>query len=157
MPELSSEAPTRSRRAHALWLLGALAVGFGVSFVFSDRLHWSRREFLMAHVILSGGFVSAYFRWACLNVRGLFRAGRKLPGVANVLSQPSSPRPEGLALYFAVTWEGLVYGLVDALLPSVVPVAIAREAFSPPLPGWKPLPAVAGIAASVAIRPPPHY
>ncbi len=68
--------------------------------------------------------------------------------VANVLSQPSSPAPGGLALVFAVLRDGVVYGLVDSLLLTVVPVASARLAFSRGYP-WAT--AGVGLAASIMV------
>jgi len=42
--------------------------------------------------------------------------------IKNVFSQPASNRSTGLALLTDITWPGLVYGLMDALLLSVLPV-----------------------------------
>ena len=42
--------------------------------------------------------------------------------VKYVLSGPGSPRPEGMELVWAVLWTGVVYGVVDALLLTVMPI-----------------------------------
>jgi hypothetical protein len=39
-----------------------------------------------------------------------------------VAAQPASARPHGADLAVALGWEGLVYGTVDAILLSVIPV-----------------------------------
>jgi hypothetical protein len=50
--------------------------------------------------------------------------------VNNVLSQPSSPRSSGLRLAFDLIWLGAVYGALDAMLLSVLPVHAVWRAFS---------------------------
>jgi hypothetical protein len=49
--------------------------------------------------------------------------------VMSMLRQPASPRPEGLQLVVALLWLGILYGVVDALLLTVLPVAAAWKAF----------------------------
>ena len=41
---------------------------------------------------------------------------------AVVLSEPAGPRPEGLALVWAVLWRGVAYGAADGLLLSAFPI-----------------------------------
>jgi hypothetical protein len=48
--------------------------------------------------------------------------------VWSVLRQPASPRPEGVALAFDLLWLGVVYGLVDGFLLSV----LSRTLSGPP-------------------------
>jgi hypothetical protein len=48
----------------------------------------------------------------------------------NVLSQPASPRPQGLLLLLDLGWSGVVYGVADALVLSVIPVLATWAAFS---------------------------
>jgi hypothetical protein len=50
--------------------------------------------------------------------------------VRNILSQPASPRAGGVSLVFDILWSGAVYGLVDALLLSVLPVLATWQAFA---------------------------
>jgi hypothetical protein len=50
--------------------------------------------------------------------------------VKNVLSQPASARAQGVALAFDIVWSGVIYGLVDALLLSVLPVLATWQAFT---------------------------
>ena len=144
---------------HALWLLGAAVIGFAVSWTFSGILRFRRAEFVLAHALVAGGFVAAYFHWSGLNLVRPMRsnwiqgfAAAALGGsfvVANVLSQPSSPSFRGFALAFALFWEGLVYGLADSLLLTVVPVAAASTALSSSKHRW--IRAAGGLVASVAI------
>jgi hypothetical protein len=50
--------------------------------------------------------------------------------VRNVLSQPASPHSQGLSLVFDIAWLGVVYGALDALFLSVLPVLATWQAFS---------------------------
>jgi hypothetical protein len=67
-------------------------------------------------------FVIAY-----VGVFGAILAGAFL--VSNVLSQPASPRSTGLALVFDLLWLGVIYGTVDALLLSVLPILATWQSF----------------------------
>jgi hypothetical protein len=55
-----------------------------------------------------------------------------------VLSQPSSERQKGFALVTDILWPGLTYGLVDALLLSVLPILAVKLAVAntPFLDSW---------------------
>ncbi len=64
--------------------------------------------------------------------------------VMNVLSQPASPHPEGGRLLLDVVWLGIVYGTLDALLLSVVPIDAVWRAFSS-------VPWTRGVAGKLAI------
>ncbi|MBI5010658.1 MAG: hypothetical protein HZB98_13645 [Bacteroidia bacterium] len=50
--------------------------------------------------------------------------------IKNVYSQPSSEKSKGFALLTDIIWPGLIYGLTDALLLSVLPVLSVNMAFS---------------------------
>jgi hypothetical protein len=114
------------------WVLAAAAVGFASAGLFSSVLALSRDAFVLAHTIVVAGFVLAYVRtervsldvqlsrrwWNGLLIGLVF--GVIL--VRTVFAQPASPRPEGAALAFGLAWHGVVYGVVDALLLTVVPV-----------------------------------
>lgn len=126
--------------SHLLWVLAAGAVGFAVAAIFAGWLELPRRWFLVPHLLLSGGLVAAYFWWSDIDLGALLRrnwvwglvaallAGAFL--VWNVLSQPVSTRSAGLGLVWDVIWLGGVYGLVDALLLSVLPILATWQAFS---------------------------
>lgn len=125
---------------HLLWILAAIVIGFAVAAIFAGQLKLSRRWFLVPHLLLSGGLVVAYFWWSGIDKVALFRhhwvwgiigavaAGTFL--VANVLSQPVSFRSSGAALLFDLFWLGLVYGLLDAMFLSVLPIVATWQAFT---------------------------
>jgi membrane protease YdiL (CAAX protease family) len=85
-------------------------------------------------------YLITYMRWSRLNPGTLIRE-HWVPGVIGgavvgafgvwtVLHQPSSPGPEGFMLIFDLFWLGLVYGTVDGLFLSVLPVFAIREALT---------------------------
>ena len=50
--------------------------------------------------------------------------------VRNVFSQPASTSSQGASLVWNIIWLGIVYGALDALLLSVLPVLATWQAFS---------------------------
>jgi len=122
------------------WIAAAALLGFLIAAVFAGVLRLPRSIYLIPYVLIASLFIYAYVRWSGLAVGELFRhhwvwglAGALLFGaftVNNVLSQPVSPRSEGISLAFDLLWSGVVYGLVDALLLSVLPVLATWQAFS---------------------------
>ena len=114
------------------WILAAAALGFASAFLFAEVMKLDRSSFVLLHGLLVAGFVTLYAfksgfkllhqvrrRWLAGVLGGLV-VGLAL--MKQVASQPESLRPHGADLLFAVAWYGLVYGTVDALLLSVVPV-----------------------------------
>lgn len=125
---------------HFLWILAAGGLSFAVAALFAGWLQLRRPLFLVPYVALVGAFLYGYFRWSDIDVGyqigrnwvwGLVAAvvvGAML--VKNVLSQPASPRSQGARLGFDLLWSGVVYGSLDALLLSVMPVLATWEAAS---------------------------
>lgn len=129
---------------HLLWVLGAAVLGWACTAIFADLWQWSRLLFLVPYVLLSGGFMLVWLRWGGFDwqrhlVRhwswGLLAAlvvGAFV--VQNVLRQPRTPMPQGAELAFDLLWLGLIYGLVDGLFLTVLPIAATWQAFT--LLGW---------------------
>jgi hypothetical protein len=100
--------------------------------LFSSLLRLDRAAFVLAHAVLVAGFVAVYVRRAGLDVAQQLqrrRLGGMIGGlvfglllVPGVLEQPASAPPRGGDLAVALVWLGVVYGAVDALLLTVVPV-----------------------------------
>ena len=167
MPADRARGPdgTRRRLAAAFgWTILAGGVGLLGSAFFSSVLHLHRAEFVLAHAVLVGAFTIAYLRWAGIDpvrqlrhhwLRGLL--GGLLFGAIlfrGVVAQPAPAAPRDGQLAMGLAWFGLVYGAVDALLLSVVPVlsiysARSREPFKHPLQhlGW----AVTSLAGSLFV------
>ncbi|HSB02582.1 MAG TPA: hypothetical protein VLE49_18170 [Anaerolineales bacterium] len=122
------------------WIAAAALLGFVISAVFAGVLHLPRSIYLIPYVVFVSLFLYAYVRWSGLAIGDLLRrqwvwglAGAILLTaftVNNILSQPASPRSQGLPLVFDLLWSGVVYGLMDALLLSVLPVLATWQAFS---------------------------
>jgi hypothetical protein len=122
------------------WIAAAALLGFLISAIFAGGLRLQRSIYLIPYVVFVSLFLYAYVRWSGLAVGDLFRhhwvwglVGAVLLSaftVNNVLSQPVSPRAQGLTLAFDLLWSGVVYGLADALLLSVLPVLATWQAFS---------------------------
>ncbi len=118
---------------HLAWVLVAAALGLGASALFSGVLRFPRTLFLVPYVASAGVCLLAWGRQSRERVLDALRCnlvqgclGALVAGsftVWSVLRQPGSPRPEGAALAFDLLWLGLVYGTVDGLLLSVLPVA----------------------------------
>jgi len=120
---------------HIFWLLGAGVFGFVLAAYFGDRLHLSRRWFLVPYNLGIIAFLTAYTLLTGLDINTLIQrnlvwgliAGVMVGAilVANVLSQPPSESGTG----FDLLWAGIVYGTLDALLLSVMPVVAIWETF----------------------------
>lgn len=132
-------ANTSSWQVQLAWLLVAAVGGLAISAVFAGNLELPRNWFLIPYVLLAGALVAIYLRSSDIGLGTLLRknwaltlvvtilAGGLL--VSNVLAQESSPRAKGLRLIFDLIWQGGVYGMLDALLLSVVPVLVVWRIF----------------------------
>jgi hypothetical protein len=138
--EPSPQGLERAWWSYLIWILAAAVLGYGIAAIFSGWLHLPRRLFLAPYVILAGLFLYAYKQWSGVLVSSLVRQnwiwaviGTILLGLflaRNVLSQPASPRATGPRLFFDLLWSGIVYGGMDALFLSVLPVLAAQQAFT---------------------------
>jgi len=125
--------------AYLAWIAVAGLLGFAISVIFARLLRLPRSIYLIPYIGFSGLFFYAYVRWSTLSIENLIRhhwiwglIGAVLLAiwtVRNILSQPVSPRSEGLPLVFDILWSGVIYGLTDALLLSVLPVLATWQAF----------------------------
>jgi hypothetical protein len=122
------------------WILAAAALGFATTAIFAGMFKLPRSLFLVIYLILTVPFLYAFVRWSKLNVIELFQhnwvwglVGAVLLGVflvRNILSQPASEHSQGLSLVLDIAWLGVVYGTLDALFLSVLPVLATWQAFS---------------------------
>mgnify|MGYP001096186588 CR=1 FL=1 len=124
-----------------MWVAAAALLGFVVSALFAGKLRLPRSAFLLAYVPLAGGLVVWFGVCSRLDVLGTFASGwiwgtvgAVIVGtiaVRNVLRQEGSPRRKGAGVMLDIVWPGALYGLVDALLLSVLPVIAVRQALAP--------------------------
>ena len=122
------------------WIAAAAVLGFAVAAVFAGAFRLPRNLYLLAYLIVVAPFLYAFMRWSGLNVAALLRhnwiwglVAAVLVGafvVRNVFSQPSSVTSQGGSLVFDLLWLGVVYGTLDALFLSVLPVLATWQAFS---------------------------
>ena len=126
--------------AYLGWVVAAALLGFAVSAVFSGLLRLPRNIYLIPYIAIISLFLYAYAKWSGLAIGDLIRhhwVWGLIGGVLfatftvnNVLSQPASPRAEGFSFIFNLLWSGVMYGLIDALLLSVLPVLATWQAFN---------------------------
>jgi hypothetical protein len=122
-----------------VWVLAGGGLGFAVAAVFARMLRMNRTAFLVPYATTVGLFLYAYIGWSGIDfTEELTRhwtwglVGAVLVGlllVKNVMSQPAYPRSEGAVLVFEIAWWGIVYGVLDALFLSVMPVLATWQAF----------------------------
>ncbi len=122
------------------WIAAAAVLGFALSAIFAGWLRLPRSLFLVVYLALVAPFLYAFARWSRLSVVELIRhnwvwglVGAVLISaflVRNILSQPASAHTQGLSLAFDLAWLGIVYGALDALFLSVLPVLATWQAFS---------------------------
>ncbi|HEX6534150.1 MAG TPA: hypothetical protein VF041_06110 [Gemmatimonadaceae bacterium] len=127
-----ADPTARARGAGWRWTLLAAAAGLATSGVFSGVLHWARAAFVGAWLIVAalvlGWYVLASGIDPAVQLRRRWAAGVIVGVLTGVLlaftvsRQPASPTPGGAALLRAELWSGFVYGAVDALMLSVLPV-----------------------------------
>lgn len=122
------------------WIAAAAVLGFAITTIFAGVFRLPRSVFLVVYLALAAPFLYGFVRWSHLSVGDLIwhnwiwgLAGAIVAGVfvvRNVLSQPFSPHSQSLALAFDIAWLGIVYGALDALFLSVLPVLATWQAFS---------------------------
>jgi hypothetical protein len=121
-----------------IWILIASLLGFTVAAVFAGWLKLKRNIYLLFYIPLVAALGTAFIISNDLNIKEIILhnwtwglLGAVLAGafvVKNVLSQPSSERQRGMALLSDILWPGFTYGLIDALLLSVLPILAVKIA-----------------------------
>lgn len=110
----------------------AAGVGLASSLIFSGVLQLPRGGFVASWTIVAAVFLTWYLMSQRIDIRTQLQrrwvsglVGGVIFGallVRQVFSQPASTRAEGLSLAAELLAFGLVYGVVDALMLTVVPV-----------------------------------
>jgi hypothetical protein len=123
-----------------VWILIASLLGFTIAAIFAGWLKLKRNVYLLFYIPLVAAVFFAFVILNDLDIKGIFRfnwawglSGAFLAGafvVKNVLSQPSSERQKGVALISDILWPGFTYGLIDALLLSVLPILAVKLAIT---------------------------
>jgi len=129
----SGRRRSHSARRHLAWLGAGLVVGFVVPFLFADVLHLPRDLYYGIYIVAVFALFVLWARTTGQRLDVMLRRRRRFAVVlgvvfavvlaaAVVLSEPAGPRPEGLALVWAVLWRGVAYGAADGLLLSAFPI-----------------------------------
>ena len=131
-----------------LWLLALALTSFLVTWIFTDLIHLTQIPYIGVLTGVTGTLLAGYLSWSntdwvtflsnqwlwglvaaiivsALIILGLLRSMRSQPEMLEAV-----PRPEGLRLVGALLWEGLVYGMSEGFLLSVLPVLITWQALS---------------------------
>jgi hypothetical protein len=129
-----------------LWVAAAGLLGMAVAAVFAGVLELPRNLYLVCYFAIVGAFLYAYVRWSGADLQREFGQhwvwgliGGAIASffiVQTTLAQPAprSAMPQGGELLFDLAWLGLIYGVVDGLLLSVLPVYATWQALT--LLGW---------------------
>lgn len=129
---IERERRTGAAGTDVLWVAAAAALGFTTTALFSSLLQFPRDGFVAVYALVVGLFLERYLRWSGLDTGQFLRRrwplgviGAVVVGalmVASVQRMAGSPRPAGWPLLWDLLWLGVVYGIVDALLLTVLPV-----------------------------------
>jgi hypothetical protein len=123
-----------------IWILIASLLGFTIAAVFAGWLKLQRNVYLLFYIPFVAALFIAFIISNDLNIKEIILhnwtwglLGAVLAAgfvVKNVLSQPSSERQRGFALLTDILWPGFTYGLIDALLLSVLPILAVKLAIT---------------------------
>jgi hypothetical protein len=128
------------------WFFAAAVIGFTVPFVGSNVLGLQHDLYLGIYFAAVFALLAAYSIATGLDVRAAVARHWKLGavlglvfGVAlvfNVFSEDATPRPGGACFVFELVWRGGIYGVVDALLLTVLPCLVVYRALGGHLATW---------------------
>jgi hypothetical protein len=123
-----------------LWIVVASFIGFTIAAIFAGWLKLKRNVYLVFYIPIISALFLAFIILNKLNVKDIILynwywglLGAIIAGgfvIKNVLSQPSSERQKGIALLSDILWPGFTYGLIDALLLSVLPILAVKLAIT---------------------------
>jgi predicted secreted protein len=118
------------------WYIAGAAFAFVIPYVFSSLLDLTNNLYYLVYFSAALAFLGLYTTATALDVRALFSRNWRASLAFGVLAalflvvsvlrrEDATPHPSGLELLFSIVWRGLTYGLVDALLLTAFPVAVA--------------------------------
>jgi len=136
----NTHAAPSVRTTQLAWYGAGALLGFTIPYVFTSLLDVHHDAYYAVYFTSTLAFLAAYVRFAHVDVRALFSrhwrwsvalgAAAAAFLVVSVLTRAdSTPRPDGAYFAFTLGWRGVIYGVVDALLLSAFPVAVAYTMF----------------------------
>ena len=120
---------------HGVWFALAAGLAFAVPFLGISVLDLQHDFFYLVYFVVTALLLVGYVRVENVDVRRI--ASHDWPWslglgivvglveVANVLGRDATDRPAGAYFAFEILWRGVTYGVVDALLLSVLPGLVA--------------------------------
>lgn len=122
---------------YMLWVPLAALSGYLVTMLGAGTFRLKRNRFLLVYVPVAAALIALFYAWSAMDILGhlLSRPGWGIAGaviagavaVRHVVMQKAYPRRRGADFALDLLWPGAVYGFVDAMLLSVVPVAAVYE------------------------------
>jgi hypothetical protein len=113
-------------------------VAFLVTWVVTDLGHVSRTPYVAILTLTTLALAAGYLTWSGTSVADLVTAGWGWGILGGVVAAalvvplvrrlPSGPRPEGSRLVGRLLWEGVVYGIAEAILLATLPVLAVLQA-----------------------------
>ena len=141
------EAHPESWATQLRWYALAAVVGFVVPLAGSSILGLQHDLYLGLYFAAVGALLWAYAYTTRLDARAVLVRNWKLGVVLgvvvgvllvrNVFSESSTPHPSGAYYWFELIWRGGVYGMVDALLLTVLPCLVVYRSLGGRLPTWR--------------------
>jgi hypothetical protein len=123
----------------SFWILAAGIVGLITSALFAGKMKLRRHVFLVPYVTISSLFLLGFFYWNSISLFDLIienwiygLSGGLVVGsllAKNVFSQSSSEETIERNWIFDISWLGIVYGVIDALLLNVMPIIVVWNGF----------------------------
>jgi hypothetical protein len=127
--------------SHWAWLAGAFVGAFAVPYLLADVLELNRDVFYGLYAVFVVGLFALWSRatgydlvaalkrrWITALVLGLAVAA--VMAVTVLRTEDATARPDGIDLFAALAWRGIVYGVTDGLLLSVFPILVVFAAFA---------------------------
>lgn len=140
-------AHPESWRTQLGWFGVAAVVGFAVPYLGSSVLDLHHDLYLAVYfasvLALCGAYVSSTGldlratlsrHWKVSSVLGLVFG---IALVRNVFSEDATLRPDGAYFVFELIWRGGIYGVIDALLLTVLPCLVVYRALGGRLATWR--------------------
>ena len=123
------------------WYVAGAAYAFLLPFVFSSTFDLGNDLYYAIYFAGAAAFLAFYASATRLDVTGLFTRNWKWSLGLGVLTalflmsgvlqrEDSTPHPDGLHFIFTIGWRGVLYGVIDALILTAFPVAVAYALFS---------------------------
>lgn len=138
-PVLGDAPIAAARWRGALWCFAAAELGWMSSWIAVSVLRLSREAFILPYFLVALTLAALFVRIEKIDL-GAAILRRPLRSfvvtalaaalvVATVLAQPGAPRAHGSRLLFELGWDGVVYGAVDGVLLTVLPMLAIQRAF----------------------------